>query len=130
MTTAEIANDAEPKEEELCANCGHTSDVHAENEAGETPCTGDDCACDEFDDDRASAIYELAREQWHEEGSCEIDEDGEEGISEGDDNGAYVRAWVWVSFADTPLDKRCDECREMDCDGHEDEDEDEDEADG
>lgn len=26
-------------------------------------------------------------------------------VSEGEDNGAWVRAWVWVSFADTPLDK-------------------------
>lgn len=26
-------------------------------------------------------------------------------VSEGDDNGAYVRAWVWVSFAGTSLDK-------------------------
>ena len=26
-------------------------------------------------------------------------------VSEGEDNGAYVRAWVWVSFEGTPLDK-------------------------
>lgn len=26
-------------------------------------------------------------------------------VSEGEDNGAYVRAWVWVSFEGTSLDK-------------------------
>lgn len=26
-------------------------------------------------------------------------------VSEGEDNGAYVRAWVWISFEGTPLDK-------------------------
>lgn len=26
-------------------------------------------------------------------------------VSEGDDNGAYVKAWVWVSFAGTEFDK-------------------------
>lgn len=26
-------------------------------------------------------------------------------VSEGDDNGVYVRAWVWVSFEGTILDK-------------------------
>lgn len=26
-------------------------------------------------------------------------------VSEGEDNGAYVRAWVWVSFEGTDLDK-------------------------
>lgn len=26
-------------------------------------------------------------------------------VSEGEDNGAYVRAWVWISFEGTALDK-------------------------
>lgn len=26
-------------------------------------------------------------------------------VSEGGDNGAYVQAWMWVSFEGTPLDK-------------------------
>jgi len=30
-------------------------------------------------------------------------------VSEGDDNGAYVRAWVWVSFEGTSLDKEREE---------------------
>lgn len=41
---------------------------------------------------------------------CSADADisidiGETQISEGSDNGAWVRAWVWVDFSDTPLDK-------------------------
>lgn len=31
-------------------------------------------------------------------------------VSEGEDNGAYIRAWAWVSFEDTPLDKNKAEC--------------------
>lgn len=27
-------------------------------------------------------------------------------VSEGDDNGAYVMAWVWADFNGTPLNKR------------------------
>lgn len=38
-----------------------------------------------------------------EEGTIEIDKNAE--VSEGDDNGAYVQAWVWVSFHGTDLDK-------------------------
>lgn len=30
--------------------------------------------------------------------------------SEGDDNGAYVLTWSWVSFEDTPLSKTCYQC--------------------
>jgi len=30
---------------------------------------------------------------------------GETQISEGSDNGAWVRAWVWVDFSNTLLDK-------------------------
>ena len=48
-------------------------------------------------------IREMAAEKWHEDGKLEIDNDAE--ISEGDHNGAYVQAWVWVSFAGTEFDK-------------------------
>lgn len=36
---------------------------------------------------------------------CDPDVADENGISEGDDNGCYVRAWVWVDFSGTDLDK-------------------------
>ena len=31
--------------------------------------------------------------------------DGEPKVSEGDDNGAWVAAWIWVDFSGTSLDK-------------------------
>ena len=35
-----------------------------------------------------------AKKQYEVEGECEIDDDAV--VSRGDDNGAYVQAWVWV----------------------------------
>ena len=35
-----------------------------------------------------------ARELYHEEGEIEVDNDAR--VSAGDDDGAYVAAWVWV----------------------------------
>jgi hypothetical protein len=55
---------------------------------------------------RREAILAMAREQHNtdsREGELEIDDNAK--LSEGDDNGTYVQAWVWVSFAGTPLDK-------------------------
>ncbi len=40
-----------------------------------------------------------AKELYHEEGEIEIDEDAR--VSTGVDQGAYVRAWVWVPFETT-----------------------------
>jgi len=57
---------------------------------------------DQKDDARALAVIELARAKYHRDGEVEIDGGT---ISEGDDNGAYVQAWVWVGFAGTPFDK-------------------------
>lgn len=37
------------------------------------------------------------------EGAIEVDNSAI--VSEGDDNGAYVSAWLWVSFEGTALDK-------------------------
>lgn len=34
-----------------------------------------------------------------------VEIDGAAIVSEGDDNGAYVSAWVWVEFEGTELDK-------------------------
>lgn len=50
---------------------------------------------------RDEKIIELAIDQ-HPEG-IEFSEDAL--VSEGDDNGCYVQAWVWVDFAGTALDK-------------------------
>lgn len=55
------------------------------------------------DTERRKAILLEAVEQHYKEGECEIDENAV--VSEGDDNGAYVQAWVWVDFAGTALDK-------------------------
>jgi hypothetical protein len=52
---------------------------------------------------RQEAIRDMAREKYGSEGQVEIDSNAR--FSEGDDNGTYVQAWVWVSFADTPFDK-------------------------
>lgn len=40
------------------------------------------------------AYRDAARRVWHRGGEIEIDDFAE--ISRGDDNGAYVQAWVWV----------------------------------
>lgn len=37
------------------------------------------------------------------EGEVEVDDDAK--LSEGEDNGCYVQAWVWVDFAGTRWDK-------------------------
>jgi hypothetical protein len=49
-------------------------------------------------------IVELARDE-HQgyDGDIEIDDNAV--VSHGTDNGAYVQAWVWVSFAGTRFDK-------------------------
>ena len=53
--------------------------------------------------DREWRIIQLAKQEYHLEGECEIDDMAQ--VSEGDGNGAYVQAWVWVDFEDTDLDK-------------------------
>lgn len=55
------------------------------------------------DEERRQKIIAIARDDHCKDGVIEIDDDAV--VSEGDDNGAYVQAWVWVSFADTELDK-------------------------
>lgn len=57
---------------------------------------------------RNLAIINLARE-YESEGDLELDDDELVVISEGDDNGAYVKMWKWIDFAGTPLDKEKDE---------------------
>jgi hypothetical protein len=53
--------------------------------------------------ERDAAIRKMADEQYGRDGECEIDNDAI--VSEGDDNGAFVAAWVWVDFCGTPFDK-------------------------
>lgn len=53
--------------------------------------------------ERDQQIRDLADEQFGREGELEFDEGCL--VSEGDDNGAYVQGWRWVSFAGTDLDK-------------------------
>jgi hypothetical protein len=48
-------------------------------------------------------IIELARQDVRLDDTLEID--GEPKVSEGDDNGAWVAAWIWVDFSGTSLDK-------------------------
>ena len=63
--------------------------------------------------DRANAILLLAQDRLNDDGiSVDIPEhpiDIISAVSEGDDNGAYVRAWVWVDFAGTKLEKESDD---------------------
>ena len=55
------------------------------------------------DEKRDAVIRQMAKDEHEIEGEVEIDDNAV--VSEGDDNGAYVAAWVWVGFCDTPLDK-------------------------
>jgi len=55
--------------------------------------------------DRVAEIVAMA-DAASTEGETEVDDYAI--VSEGDDNGAYVSAWVWVSFAGTRLDKEAD----------------------
>ena len=48
--------------------------------------------------DEEKTIAVQARDQWTDEGQVEVDRNAI--VSEGDDAGAYVMAWVWVSLPD------------------------------
>jgi hypothetical protein len=49
-------------------------------------------------------ILEMARNDYDaRDGELEIDDNAV--ISHGEDNGAYVQAWVWVGFSGTRFDK-------------------------
>lgn len=55
------------------------------------------------EESRERKIRALAIERYRQAGELEIDEGAP--ISEGEDNGAFVQAWVWVDFTGTSLDK-------------------------
>ena len=63
-------------------------------------------------EDRRLEIVELARNEHQQDGEVEIDDNAQ--LSEGNDNGCYVRAWVWVGFSGTPFDKNKEENHEQD----------------
>ena len=78
-----------------CSKCREAAEALTDN--GLCP----DCRID--DEERRFEIIELAREQHQKEGELEIDDDAR--VSEGNDNGCYVGAWVWLDFANTKFDK-------------------------
>jgi hypothetical protein len=59
------------------------------------------------DFDPADPYREAAREHWGDEGGCEIDDSAV--VSHGDDPGAYVMAWVWVTERQAGM-FTCEEC--------------------
>jgi hypothetical protein len=59
---------------------------------------------------RRLSIVQMARKAHAVDGVCEISDDAE--VSDGDDNGAYVQAWVWVDFQGTEHDKEKKEAQE------------------
>ena len=79
----------------LCSKCNQSADVLTDR--GLCP----DCHMEA--EERRSQIIDLAREQRQEEGLVEIDDHTQ--VSEGNDNGCYVAAWVWLDFADTKFDQ-------------------------
>ena len=42
---------------------------------------------------RQTKLFLVAKDQWHKDGECEIDDDAVVSTSK---EGAYVQAWVWV----------------------------------
>lgn len=52
------------------------------------------------------ALVEKAREEWHDGGRIEVD--NEAVVSQGDEAGAYVMAWVWVEPVKPDLPDLCD----------------------
>jgi hypothetical protein len=42
---------------------------------------------------RQTKLFDAAKDQWHKDGECEIDDDAVVSTSK---EGAYVQAWVWV----------------------------------
>src|SRR6266568_8382927 len=86
----------------ICSNCNQDAEVLTD---------GGICVdCRIESEERRFEIIELAREQRQEEGLVEIDDDAR--LSEGNDNGCYVAAWVWADFADTKFDKEMEEKNE------------------
>jgi hypothetical protein len=88
-------NKTKGKPSMLCSKCNQSFDSLTDQGI----CT--DCYAEA--DDRRLEIIELAREQREIEGAVEIDDNAL--LSEGNANGCYLAAWVWVDFARTNFDK-------------------------
>ena len=63
--------------------------------------------------EREHSVFAYAQDHLDREGELEFDDYC--AVSEGDDNGAYVQAWVWLPFDGTPLCKG-DHGNHEDCD--------------
>jgi hypothetical protein len=79
----------------LCSKCSQSADTLTDGGLCES--------CQAQAEDRRSDIIDLARAQREQEGLVEIDDNAT--LSEGNQNGCYVAAWVWVDFAGTQYDK-------------------------
>jgi len=81
---------------------------HLDDPSG-THVPGTDDEEDDEQGEREQEIRELALDQWI-DSSEEINIDLDDAkVSEGDENGAWVSAWLWVSFKGTDFDKASDE---------------------
>jgi hypothetical protein len=80
----------------LCSKCNQPADALTDAGLCEN--------CHAESDDRRLEIIELAREQREIEGAVEIDDNAL--LSEGNANGCYVAAWVWVDFAGPQVRQR------------------------
>jgi hypothetical protein len=79
----------------LCSKCNQSADALTD---------GGLCKkCHTQAEGRRCEIIALARQQCEIEGAVEIDDNAL--LSEGNDNGCYLAAWVWVDFARTKFDK-------------------------
>jgi hypothetical protein len=67
-----------------------------------------DTLAEELDPTPGAQAYVAAAKLHGKEGELEIDDNAR--VSKGDDDGAYVEAWIWVSDEDAELGERCDEC--------------------
>lgn len=70
-----------------------------------------DALAEELDPTPGAGAYIAAAKLHGTEGELEIDDNAR--VSKGDDDGAYVEAWIWVSDEDAELAERCDECDEL-----------------
>ena len=80
----------------LCSKCNQSADALTDGGICDN--------CHTQAEERRCEIIELAREQREIEGAVEIDYNAL--LSEGNDNGCYVAAWVWVDFAGSNFDKQ------------------------
>ena len=84
----------------ICSKCGQAFDSLLDDRRCENCRLQIENAQAEF---KRLSILELARNEHQKDGEVEIDDNAQ--LSEGNDNGCYVAAWVWVGFSGTPFDK-------------------------